>query len=185
MSLMILGLIIFTGIHLLPSFTTLRQRMIDRLGELTYKGLFALGAIAGVTLIVIGKSRAEFIPVWEAPAWGRQITYLFMPVAFMLVTAAYLPSNIKRFTRHPMLWGVLIWSVTHLLSNTDLASMVLFTGIAAFAVLDMVSSNIRGTRIADVKHSVYYDLAAVVTGSGIYALVLLIHPASSPVLMLG
>ena len=144
MKILVTGLVLFIGIHLLPSFAGLRRTLVQRLGEIPYKGLFALPALLGLALIVIGKRQAEIIPVWTPPAWGQPIAFLGMPLVFILLVAAYLPGNIKRYTRHPMLWGVVLWSLCHLLVSGDLASMSIFLSLGVFALLDMASANRRG-----------------------------------------
>lgn len=184
MQLLVIGLVIFIGIHLIPSLTNFRQTLIHRLGEKTYKVIFAVIAFTGLVLIIIGKGEASFSLVWSPPPWGRQATYLIMPFAFILLTAAYLPTNIKRFTRHPMLWAVTLWSVSHLLSNGDLASILLFVSIGLFALFDMISANMRGAKLTDEKVSIYRDLTVILIGIVTYVLVLLVHPAWSGFRML-
>jgi len=184
MQILVLGLIIFVGIHLLPSFPSLRQGLINRFGEKIYKGIFALVAFAGLIIIIIGKERAPFTLIWEPPFWGRDISYLLMLFAFILVTAAYMPTNIRRFTRHPMLWGVTIWSVSHLLSKGDLAAMLIFIVIGLFALFDMASSNIRGAELSQEKVSINRDLTVILIGVVSYFVVLTIHPAWSGFRML-
>ena len=106
MVLLVSGLILFIGMHTLPSFTAARGYLVGLLGEMTYKGLFGLISLAGFGLIIAGMSRAELQPLWLAPPWAYRIPYLLMPLSFILVVAAYLPSHIRRLTPHPMLWGV-------------------------------------------------------------------------------
>ena len=184
MYLLLLGLAIFIGIHLVPSFPRLRRGLLDRFGEKIYKGMFAVIAILGIVVLTIGKSHAPFMQVWEPPFWGRDASYVFMVFAFILVTAAYLPSNIRRFTRHPMLWGVTLWSIAHLLSKGDVAALAIFIAIGLFALFDMVSSNIRGARLSDEKLPLNKDLTVVLIGVVTYFVVLTIHPAWSGFRML-
>lgn len=184
MYLLLLGLAVFIGIHLLPSFPGLRRGLIGRFGEKTYKGIFAVIAVIGIIIIIIGKSHAPFVVVWEPPYWGRDASYLIMLFAFILVTAAYLPTNIRRFTRHPMLWGVVLWSIAHLLSKGDLAAITIFIAIGIFALFDMVSSNLRGAKLSTEKLSINKDLTVVLIGVATYFVVLTIHPAWSGFRML-
>lgn len=184
MYLLLLGLAIFIGIHLVPSLGGLRRFLIGTIGEKTYKIVFALIAVLGITVITIGKKHAPFIQVWEPPVWGRDASYVIMLFAFILVTAAYLPSNIRRFTRHPMLWGVVLWSIAHLLSKGDAAAMSIFVAIGLFALFDMVSSNIRGARLAMEKLPLNRDLTVILIGVVTYIVVLTIHPAWSGFRML-
>ena len=59
--------------------------------------------------------------------------------AVILVTAAYIPGDIKRTLKHPMLVGVKLWAVAHLISNGDLGSIILFGSILAWAVYDRIT----------------------------------------------
>ncbi|KZZ28565.1 hypothetical protein A3752_20950, partial [Oleiphilus sp. HI0081] len=136
-------LIIFIGIHLLPTLPELRQKYIDKLGELPYKGIFAVISIAGFALIIMGKADAPFISIWQPPQFLSHLTKLLMLPAFILLVAAYIPSNIKRRVRHPMLAGVKLWALGHLLINGDAASILLFGGFLAYAVIDMIRANKR------------------------------------------
>lgn len=185
MKILIAGLFLFIGIHLLPSFSGIRQSLIRRLGELPYKALFALPALLGLSLIVAGVRQAEIIPIWTPPAWGIQFTYIVMPVVFILLAAAYLPGNIKRYTRHPMLWGVTLWAGSHLLTRGDLASMTLFISLGLFALFDMASANWRGAALAQTRKPFYYDILIILLGIIAYICVLLVHPATSPLRLTG
>ena len=71
MTLLILGLVLFIGIHAIPSFAELRLSLVGRLGEGPYKGIFSLIALGGLALIVIGKGQTEMIPLWEPPSWAE------------------------------------------------------------------------------------------------------------------
>ena len=74
MTLLLIGLVIFLGIHLLPTITGVRQVLINRLGLYPYKGLFGLVALSGMILIVIGNEQAPSIALWQPPAWGPRQT---------------------------------------------------------------------------------------------------------------
>jgi uncharacterized membrane protein len=176
MVFLVLGIVLFIGIHLLPSLASLRQRLMDRFGERAYKGIFSLISLAGFGLLVFGKAKADFIPVWTPPAWGRHLALSLMPIALMLLAAAYLPSNVKRLTPHPMLWGVTLWAAVHLAANGDLASIILFGSFGVFALFDIVSANARGAAIAKVKYPAGRDLAVVAIGLIAYGLLLFLHP---------
>ena len=185
MKLLIAGLVIFIGIHLLPTFSGIRRGLITRLGEFPYKGLFALPALLGLVLIVIGLRQAEEIPVWSPPAWGYKVPYIIMPVVFIMLAAAYFPGNIKRFTRHPMLWGVVLWSGAHLLATGDLAVMILCISLALFALFDMASANRRGAVLSQTRLPWYRDIIIIIIGMLAYLGVLLVHPAASPLRTMG
>lgn len=175
MTLLILGLIVFFSIHLLPSFTELRSNCIEKLGLLPYKGVFALISLLGFSLIVVGKGQAIFFEIWQPPAFLAMITKLLMLPAMVLLVAAYVPSNIKNKIRHPMMTGVKLWALAHLLSNGDLASILLFGTFLCFGVISVISANRRAAAAPPVVRPTYMDVLVLVIGGAVYAGVGLYH----------
>ena len=176
MTLLVLGILVFIGIHLLPSFRFARGKLIGRFGAGGYKGMFSLVSAAGLILLIAGKAYADFTPVWTPPAWTRHLALTLMPFSFMLLIAAYLPSNIKRLTAHPMLWGVTLWSASHLAANGDLASLLLFGSLGVYALFDMWSANRRGAAPSSARYPATRDVAVVLAGLAVYVAFLFLHP---------
>jgi uncharacterized membrane protein len=176
MTLLIIGLAGFIGIHSLPWFPTLRAALIARLGERAYRRRFALVALTSLGLMVLGKARAEFVPLYTPPAWGHQAALPLVLLAFLLLAASQLPSNIKRYTRHPMLWAVTLWSTAHLLANGDLAGVLLFGSLLGYSLAAMYSANIRGARLRTARYPATQDLRAAVAGGIVYIALLELHP---------
>ena len=176
MSILVLGLVVFFGVHLVPAFAPVRAALVLRLGANGYRAVFALVALAGLLLIIWGKARAEYAPLYDAPGWGRHAAQLLMLPALVLLPAAHMPGNIKRFTRHPMLWGVLLFALGHLLANGDLASVLLFGAFALYAPLAMLSANARGAKLATVPQPPVRDLRILAAGVIAYLLLAWLHP---------
>ena len=176
MELLILGMIIFVSVHLTPSFVDLRRKLIDWQGEAVYKIGYSCLAMVGLILIIIGKGRADFIPVWNPPDWGYPITQIAMLFALIAFAAAYIPTNLKRYIRHPFLTGLTLWALSHLLVNGDLASILLFGGFGAFALFDVWSANRRGAKKSDLTHPYYRDLLLIAAGIVLYGVMVILHP---------
>jgi len=176
MTNLILGLAIFFAMHLLPTFTTVRNALYLKLGKKGYKGLFALISFVGLYFIVVGKGAAAFIPIWEPPSWSYVITNISMVVALYFIVAMHMKSNIRRFTAHPMLWGITFWSCGHLATNGDQASMILFGSFLAYSLFDMVSANRRGARPEGKKVSIRYDAIIAVISTIGYVVLANLHP---------
>lgn len=176
MTLLIAGLALFIGIHLLPTFEPLRDSLADKLGANAYRGVFSLLALAGLVLIVIGKGRAGFEPVYQPPSWGRLAPAILMLPALILLPAANMPTNIKRYTRHPMLWGVVLWAGAHLMANGDKASLLLFGSLGVYAVFDMISANLRGAQKSTTRYPIKKDLMVVAAGVIAYGVLVAAHP---------
>lgn len=175
MGLLIAGVAVFIGAHLLPSAPTVRAGLRERLGVGPYMGLFSLVSLAGLVLLVLGMSRAPYVHMWTPPPWGRQVAIYAMPIALTLFIGAYLPSNLKRYIRHPMLAGVAIWAAVHLLANGDLAALILFGSFGAFAVFDIWSANRRGAKRSAKVRPIWQDALLLIAGGIVYMGVLHSH----------
>jgi uncharacterized membrane protein len=180
--ILILGLVLFIGAHVFVTLRPQREASIKRIGEGPYKALFALVAIAGVVLIAWGYGlyrESEWIEVWRPPAWTRHVTVLLTWPAIICVTAAYIPGNIKRTLKHPMLVGIKLWAVAHLISNGDLGSIILFGSLLAWAVYDRITLKRRSDPGAPPipVGGRRNDLIAIVVGTIFYlGLGLVFHP---------
>ncbi len=180
MTLLIVGIIVFLGIHTLPSISGLRERLIGRLGETGYRVLFSLLSIAGFVLLVYGFAHAPLIQVWSPPDWTRWVAIVLMLPAFIFLVAAYVPGQIKAKLKHPFLVAIKTWALAHLIANGDLASMVLFGSFLAYAVYDRITLKRRQpTSLIGVSGSgsPRNDLIAIVLGVVLYVVFLVwLHP---------
>jgi len=182
LAIMILGLAVFLAPHVFTTRRDTRAAMIALIGEGPYKAVYSLVAIIGVILIGWGFAhyRAnEWIDVWYPPAWTRHVTVALTWPAIIFVVAAYIPGNIKRGLKHPMLVGVKLWAFAHLLSNGDLGSIVLFGSILAWAVFDRVTLKRRTDPGAPPIPIGGWrnDVIAVIVGTLVYlALGFVFHP---------
>ena len=152
MAVLILGLVVFLGTHLFTTVRGTRAALVGRIGEGPYKAIYSLLSLAGLVLIGIGfgRYRADgWIDVWYPPVWTRHLALLLVWAAFLCVVAAYVPGRIKRALKHPMLAGVKIWALSHLLSNGDLGSILLFGSILAWAVIARISVKRRRDEVRD------------------------------------
>jgi uncharacterized membrane protein len=164
LSLLVAGLVLFLGVHLVPALPPLRQALFSRLGEPRYKGAFALLSAAGLVLIVIGFGRAPREPLLFAPVpTAVALAPAAMVASFVLFAAANMRSHLRRAVQHPMLLGLLLWSAVHLLANGDLRSTVLFGAFAAFAVVDLASAVARHA-VKTFEPALRFDVIAVTAG---------------------
>jgi uncharacterized membrane protein len=144
---MILGLVLFLGVHTLTTQRRLRASLIASFGEGGYKIGYVLASIAGLVLIVWGFAdyRATgWINVWYPPTWLKHVTVALMLPAVILVVASYIRGRIYATLKHPMLAGVKLWAAAHLLANGDLGSIILFGAFLGWAVFDRISLKRRG-----------------------------------------
>jgi uncharacterized membrane protein len=177
MALLIIGLVLFLGVHSVAIVApALRARMIHRLGEGAWKGLYALISLVGFVLICYGFGVARQAPVvlYSPPIWLRHVALILMLPVFPLIVAAYLPGRIKTAAKHPMLAAVKLWAFAHLLANGLLADVLLFGAFLAWAVVDRISLKRRSTPqlLRTAPPRPLNDVISVVLGLAIYALVI-------------
>jgi len=176
MLLLIAGLILFLGIHSLPMFTEKRAALEEKFGVLGYKGLFAVVSAIGFVMIIYGygAARAEGPAIiYDPPFWLRHVTMLFMVPVFIFLVAAYVPCRIKKALKHPMLVAVKLWAFSHLLTNGDLASVLLFGSFLVWAVADRISLKRRGLgggAVMTKDPGKFSDIIVILVGLGLYVL---------------
>ena len=192
MSWLLAGIVVFFGVHLIPSRPRLRQNLVHAIGEMPYKGVFAILSFAGLALIIKGMIVAPPIPLWHPPPSAKMATAIFMAPALILLAASpaqiimgkamgmgmsMSAGNIARIVRHPMSLGVLLWSLSHLLANGTLASLLLFGSFALFALYDMhdMRSTTTPPAAAKAPASIKSDVLAGVIGMAAYFLLIAFH----------
>src|SRR5215207_9851046 len=142
LAILVLGLAVFIGAHVFVTRREARTAVIARFGEGAYKGLFSLVSLIGIVLIVWGFARYRapgYVDLWYPPVWTRHLAALLVWPSLIMIVAAYIPRNIKRTLKPPMLSGVKLWALAHLIANGDLGSIILFGGILAWAVFDRIT----------------------------------------------
>jgi uncharacterized membrane protein len=183
-TLLVLGLVLFLGTHAFSMARSNRAAAVARIGEGPYKGLYSLVSLAGIVLVSIGYGQYRaggYIPVWDPPVWTRHLALLLVLVAFICFVAAYLPGHIKARLKHPMLAGVKIWALAHLLANGDLGSILLFGSFLVWGVAARISVKRRDVAAQHggtaAPAGIRNDVLAVAIGSAVYiAFVFWLHP---------
>jgi uncharacterized membrane protein len=170
MPFLVLGLILFLGVHSLRIFADpWRSAQIARLGEGPWKGLYSLASIAGFVLILWGfaRARAATVVLWSPPFWTHYVALVLTLIAFVLIVAAYVPgTRIKSRLHHPMVLSVKVWAFAHLISNGTLADVVLFGSFLVWAIANLASLRRRDRAAGTVypAGTVGKDAVAVVVG---------------------
>jgi len=176
MTVLILGLILFLGVHSVRIFADgWRSAQIAQRGAGAWKGRYTLVSLLGFGLILwgYGLARAQPVVLWAPQLWARHLAALLMLFSFILLAAAYVPRNgIKSWLQHPMVLSVKVWALAHLLANHTLADLLLFGSFLVWAVLDFRSARQRD-RAANTVYphgTVAGTLITVVVGVGVWAL---------------
>jgi len=177
MTLLIIGLIIFLGSHSIRIFAeSWRNKQIDQLGEVKWKGFYTIISLIGIVLVVIGYGQARQNPVilWNPPIYLTHTAILLNLIAFIFLASSSPTNNAIRLKlKHPMVLGVKVWALAHLLANGTLASLVLFGSFLIWAVLDFRSARKRPVPIVEkVAVSAKATLIAILSGVAVWAIFL-------------
>lgn len=139
MTILSLGLALFLALHVYSTFRSRdpEQDIKRRLGEGPYMGLYSLGSAVALGLMIWGYlAMGPGTPLYE-PIWPRHASLGLMVVSTLLVISAYAPPNhIRAFARHPMVLGIGVWSLAHMLRGPDLRAGLLFSGFGLFALIN-------------------------------------------------
>ncbi len=181
MLILILGIVLFIGVHVFATLRGPRGALIDRYGLSAYKSAYSLVAGVGLLLIIWGFSRyrAEgIVQIWDPPTWTRHLAMPLVWFAFVAIASRRAPaSRIRGALRHPTLVAVKSWALAHLLANGDLGGMLLFGSLLAFAVYDRIAVKRRGDPGAPrLDAFTRGDAIALAVGTALFALVLYLHP---------
>ena len=184
MIVLIIGLVIFFGMHLVP-VTGVKSSLIERMGEKKYRSIFYIISLVGFIIIIYGFSlidtcnpmmadcETDNFYLWDSFEYSKEISFLLMPICIIFLVASQMKSNIKKVVRHPMLIGVLIWSFVHLLSTGDLRSIILFASFGAFSIIDIIFT--RKTAEQGISFSILNDVVVIVVGLVLYSIILYFH----------
>lgn len=172
MSYLVLGLLLFLGVHSTRIFAdNWRTRMIERIGPYPWKGIYTLLSLAGFALMVWGYGEARQVPVilYDPPLFTRHLAALLVLLAFVLVAAAYVPGNhIKAAVGHPMYAGIKVWAFAHLLSNGRLADVILFGAFLAWSIIGFIAARRRDRRAGTVYPAGEAALSALTVIAGFF-----------------
>ncbi|MGH6886471.1 MAG: NnrU family protein [Geminicoccales bacterium] len=154
---LILATLLFIGIHALPA-TPLRAAAVRAVGERAYQGLFSLASLAALVWMAVEYGRAPFEGLWSGL---RLVPVAVTPIAFILLACGLLARNptlagqsramksadpargMIRITRHPVMWGIMLWAGAHLLAIGSLQAVIFFGGLLLLAA--------AGTTLQDAR----------------------------------
>ena len=137
MTLLVVGILLWIAAHL---FKRVAPDMRASMGD-KGKGLVALALVGSIVLMVLGYRSMDFIPVWEPAPFLNHINNLAVLIALYFTSPGPSKGAIFYKMRHPMLIGFKLWAAAHLLVNGDLRSIILFGGLLAWGVIEVIVIN--------------------------------------------
>lgn len=188
------GVALFVGVHLVPMRPEWRRALVGRLGEGGYKTGFAVVALAGLIGAIAAYRYTSHVPLWPSPPPLRIVTAILMLAAVLLFAGAKGVPWFKRIVRHPMLWGIGLLGVAHLLANGESAGVILFGGLAVFGfawqpLSDRRDATVEPAKWAETRRTTSFwpfarwharsdpvTLRPLLAGAIVYVALILLHP---------
>lgn len=168
----VLGLALWFAAHLFKRLAPARRAAMGEAG----KGLVTVGVLAGLGLMIWGYRGVEHVDLWYPPTFLTHVNNLLMLLAVYLYAASGMKTRITAAIRHPQLTAVKTWAVAHLLVNGDLASVILFGGILAWAVVEVILINRAVPRPAPpAPAAVGKEIGAVVGAVVVFGAIAWVH----------
>tara|TARA_B100001013_G_scaffold81932_1_gene44468 strand:- start:2711 stop:3256 length:546 start_codon:yes stop_codon:yes gene_type:complete len=157
------GIIFFFGVHLIPLNTHLKKILKTRLGEGPYIGLFSLLSLVGLLLVIFGyESSSNFLYSTNINAFIYSKYIMFLSLTALI--AANFPTYIKKYSKHPMSLGIAIWSILHLLTNSDTSSVILFSSFLIYAIVSVLIAELRNAIIKQSTPKIMFDVLSIILG---------------------
>ena len=180
MIVLALGVALMSALHLVAAVPTLKQRLTAVLGERAYGPAFGIASLAAIAVIVAGWRLSEFVPVYDPPHWGRYANFLLSFAAFLCLGVFLFRGALRQRLRFPMGLAAMLWSTGHLLANGDRASLILFGGFLAYAVIHIAIATAQGVRPSPDERP-GHDLLSLLAGTALYGVMTQLHPVMTGV----
>jgi uncharacterized membrane protein len=174
MTLLAVAVVAFALIHLVPAVPPVKARLQQALGA-AYGPVFGIAATAALVLIVVGWNVSGHVSVYEPPMRLRQATVGLLLLAFLCLGVFLFRGRLRQHLRFPLAIGVILWGAGHLFANGDLASLILFGGLIAYAVAHLGLGLAYGIRPSPEVRS-GHDILSLVAGLALYIAMVQLHP---------
>ena len=174
MTLLAFAVVAFALIHLVPAVPPVKARLQGSLGP-AYGAVFGIAATLALVLIVVGWSISGHVPVYEPPMRLRQATVGLLLLAFLSLGVFLFRGRLRQYLRFPLAIAVMLWGAGHLFANGDLASLILFGGLIAYAAAHLALGLWFGIRPSPETRS-GHDILSMVAGVALYIVMVQLHP---------
>ena len=157
----LLSLALFLALHSIPAIPAIRRSLVAILGRKVYLALYSLVSIAALAWVFHAALALDYVELWGPAAWQARIAICLVPIALFFLVAGLISPNplsisfrrseqeagaIVAITRHPVLWGFLLWALGHFIANGDVRSVMLFGALGIFSIIGMAMTERRNRR---------------------------------------
>jgi len=156
----LVALAAFLLLHIVPALPGIRARLIGAVGRGVYLAAYSTVSLVLLAWMIHAALKLEFTPLWSSASWQAWFTLILTPIGLFLLLAGLMSANpasismardgspgaITAITRHPVLWGFVFWSASHIVPNGDLRSLLLFGILLLFALLGIPMSERRARK---------------------------------------
>jgi len=173
MLVLALAVAAFAAVHLVSVVPPAKERLSARLGA-AYGPLYGAATLIALGLIVLGWRMSPFEPVYEPPEGGRYGTFVLVLIGFIGLGVFLCRGRMRQWLRFPLAIGTVAWAAGHLLSNGDLASLILFGGLGAYGLAHLalgVSYGLRPSSVVRPGH----DTLSILAGFALFAVMAQAH----------
>ena len=178
MTSLVVGVLLFACVHFIPSLApSFKANALTNIGEDAYKGIFSLLLLSAFGVIIMGWRSVVPVSIYLPFPALHKIALGLLGCAFLVMAASKRQSRLRLLIRHPMLTGVVLWGVGHLLLNGDNRSIALFGGMTAWALIEIVAINKReGVWIKGDPPSWTAEIVTVLIAAITVGLIIYLHP---------
>lgn len=182
MPILIIGILLWFATHLFKRIApNWRDALIDRFGLGAIKLSVTALSVISLAIIVVGFRTTPFVAIYDPPTWGKYVNNPMMFGAVVLFGMGSSRGRMRAWLRHPMLTGVIVWALAHLLVNGDTASLVLFCAMLVWAVAEIIAINAKSeTWVRPTAGPAIYDLRLIGISAVIFGVITLIHGLVGP-----
>lgn len=175
------GILLWSFVHLFKRLSPVGyQSLHRRIGENAVKSLTTVLLLIAFLLMIFGYKSAPYIEIYHLQPWSIHLNNLIMLVSLFLLVSSHSNGLIKAKLRHPMLLAAILWAMGHLLVNGDLASIILFAGIAGWADAQIMLINVRDASWKPTDASMKGDLIALAMTIPVFIIVTITHGLIGP-----
>jgi len=218
MTELVLAVCVFVLSHAIPALKPVRAALVAAMGERAYLILYSVVTVGVILWLGWAYADAPYVEVWAYRPWTAWVPVVVMPFVCIFIVAGLVSPNplsisfargafdpawpgIVAVTRHPLMWGLVLWSAAHVVPNGDAASLVLFglltilslvgppsldrkrrsrLGVAEWQRLAKPTSNVPLAAVLSGRTRLSLDdigSARIAAGFGLYVAFLVLHPA--------